>query len=155
MTAGLLAKYRADQTRDDAGRFADEGVGSNAGARPSGPVRGIEQLRNIATRQPALFDDEHAYHVTSEERLDDIVTDGHLQTHRPYEYTDQDAWPDGSRARRSYFAAREGVDHVWQFAPEHGGQAVLLRTRRKRLFGAKARATFTRRLQSRRLPSMC
>lgn len=67
-----------------------------------------------------------AYHATNEERACDIARGG-LRTHGPSYGTDQDAWPDGSREKRSYHAERASVVH--SFAPEEG-PAVILRARR-------------------------
>lgn len=68
-------------------------------------------------------DDGYVYHATNTERLADIADDG-LRTHEPWDFTDQDAWPDGSVEKRSYFSASAGA--VWAFAPEEG-EAVIIR----------------------------
>lgn len=66
------------------------------------------------------------YHATNLERAHDIANQGKLVPHGPSYGTDQTAWPDGSRQKRSYF----GTDkNVWQFAPEEG-QPVVLRVKR-------------------------
>lgn len=67
-------------------------------------------------------DTGYLYHATNYERAFEIV-DGGLRTHRPWEGTDQAAWPDGHTEKRSYFSAR--ADGVWHFAPEHGEPVVL------------------------------
>ena len=67
-------------------------------------------------------DDGFAYHATNEERACDIVKGG-LKTHGPSYGTDQSAWPDGSREKRSYHAKRAGV--VASFAPEEGAPVIL------------------------------
>ena len=67
------------------------------------------------------------YHATNEERACDIVRDGKLKTHKPWEGTEQDTWPDGSVQKRSYHA--EKADVVHSFAPEEGAP-VILRTAR-------------------------
>lgn len=65
----------------------------------------------------------YVYHATNEERLHDIADSG-LQTHKPREYTDQSAWPDGSVEKRSYFTPNP--NSAYQFSPEEG-KPVLLR----------------------------
>lgn len=65
--------------------------------------------------------DKFHYHATNIENAWDIAG-SKLDTHRPDYGTDQDAWPDGSRERRSYFGTPK---NVWQFAPEHGKPVVL------------------------------
>jgi len=67
----------------------------------------------------------YLYHATNRERAYSIATEG-LQTHKPWQYTEQNAWPDGSTERRVYLA--DGVI-PWMFAPEEG-RAVLLRVPR-------------------------
>lgn len=65
------------------------------------------------------------YHATNYENALNIAREG-LKPHRPWHGTDQDAWPDGSTERRSYFT--EHAEIAWQFAPELR-HAVLLRVR--------------------------
>ena len=65
------------------------------------------------------------YHATNEDRAHDIASEG-LKIHKPNEFTDQDAWPDGSTEKRNYFT--NTAEHTWQFAPEDG-KPVLLRTK--------------------------
>lgn len=65
-----------------------------------------------------------AYHATNEERAREIAESGKLDVHRPDYGTEQDAWPDGSTAKRAYFTDNPGV--AGSFAPEEG-RAVLLR----------------------------
>lgn len=60
------------------------------------------------------------YHVTNTERAAEIARSG-LRTHKPWDFTDQDAWPDGSTQKRSYFSERPLLD----FAPEEGEPVVL------------------------------
>lgn len=68
-------------------------------------------------------DPGYYYHATNHERAFDIMEEG-LKPHRPWEFTDQSTWPDGSEQRRIYFSMR--AEMVWQFAPEDG-EAVILR----------------------------
>jgi len=65
----------------------------------------------------------YVYHATNDERVHDIAREG-LKPHRPWEFTEQDAWPDGGTEPRVYFTPRAGS--AWQFAPEEG-RSVLLR----------------------------
>lgn len=67
------------------------------------------------------------YHATNEERLYDILHARRLVTHGPSYGTDQFAWPDGSREKRSYWS--ENAGSVWCFAPEEGC-SVVLRTKK-------------------------
>lgn len=65
----------------------------------------------------------YVYHATNEDRAFSIASEG-LLPHEPWDFTDQDAWPDGETAPRVYFSPNAG--HVWAFAPEDG-RPVLLR----------------------------
>lgn len=85
-----------------------------------------------STRLPALrpssstpSEDGYAYHVTNEDNAFSIAGQG-LLTHKPWEGTDQDMWPDGATEKRSYHSGNAG--HVWSFAPEEG-RPVILRTK--------------------------
>jgi hypothetical protein len=69
-------------------------------------------------------DSGYIYHATNEERAADIAQ-GSLQTHKPWEYTEQSAWPDRSTEKRSYFT--KNAASAWGFSPEEG-KPVLLRT---------------------------
>jgi hypothetical protein len=80
----------------------------------------------VAPHKRLPSDPDYLYHATSAERTPDIAADG-LQVHRPWEFTDQSCWPDGSTGYRAYFSAY--ADQVWCFAPEHGA-AVILRVPR-------------------------
>jgi hypothetical protein len=68
---------------------------------------------------------DYVYHATNADRLRDIADSGKLNTHKPWEFTDQDVWPDGSVNNRAYFG--RSPEHLWQFAPEHG-EPVIVRT---------------------------
>lgn len=70
------------------------------------------------------------YHATNEERAAHIATEG-LRTHRPWEGTEQDVWPDGSTEKRAYFSSAAST--VWAFAPETG-RPVILRTPQQKWF---------------------
>jgi hypothetical protein len=71
----------------------------------------------------------YVYHVTNLDNLNEIADSGTLRTHRPNEFTDQDAWPDGSTQKRSYFGTRPLPD----FAPSEGQPVVVRLKRDKRI----------------------
>ncbi len=70
------------------------------------------------TSEPGYF-----YHATNLENVYDIIHSGELETHRPDFGTEQDEWPDGSVALRSYFGT--STKHVEPFYPE--GKPAILR----------------------------
>lgn len=78
-----------------------------------------DPLRDPAPEREAGY----VYHATNEERAEGIAALG-LVPHGPSYGTDQETWPDGSRAKRSYFI--DVPAHATAFAPEEG-RAVLLR----------------------------
>lgn len=63
------------------------------------------------------------YHATNAERALSIAADGKLLVHKPWEYTEQDSWPDESAEKRVYFSAK--LESVYSFAPEEGVAVVL------------------------------
>ena len=63
------------------------------------------------------------YHATNVDNALSIAADGKLKVHKPWEYTDQSEWPDGSTEKRVYFSARLAT--TWDFAPEDGVAVVL------------------------------
>ena len=65
---------------------------------------------------------DYVYHATNMERAFDIASEG-LKPHRPWEFTDQETWPDGGTERRVYFSRDLGA--IWAFAPEEGQPAAL------------------------------
>ena len=67
-------------------------------------------------------DEGYVYHATNHDRARDIAESG-LDVHKPSYGTDQEAWPDGSTDKRSYFTKQ--ADHAWQFSPEEGKPALL------------------------------
>ena len=81
------------------------------------------------TVKPAILkaemesDTGYVYHATNQERLHEIADSGKLNTHKPHEFTDQDAWPDGSIQKRAYFSKNAGI--VWSFAPEDGTPVIV------------------------------
>ena len=68
----------------------------------------------------------YVYHATNADRLNEILTTGKLNTHKPWDFTEQDFWPDGSTAKRAYFG--KGPENLWQFAPPEG-QPVVVRAK--------------------------
>lgn len=71
----------------------------------------------------ATTDDGWYYHATNQENAFDILSDGQMVPHAPDFGTEQDIWPDGSTALRSYFGP--SPRHVESFYPE--GSPALLR----------------------------
>ncbi len=67
-------------------------------------------------------EDGYVYHATNVENAANIAQ-GKLETHKPWEFTDQGAWPDGATEKRTYWS--EKADNVWQFAPEDGAPVIL------------------------------
>ena len=103
------------------------------GIQPQGP-RGLpkEPKEKGLTPQPVTpaklraeirSDPGYVYHATNLERLYEIAESGKLKTHKPNEFTDQDAWPDQSTQKRAYFSRNAGI--VWSFAPEDGTPVVV------------------------------
>jgi hypothetical protein len=86
------------------------------GAAKSWEIHDLGKDHNIPSEEGYL------YHATNHERAHDIAESG-LDTHKPSYGTDQEAWPDGSTDKRSYFTQK--ADHAWQFAPEEGKPALL------------------------------
>jgi len=73
-------------------------------------------------------DPGYSYHITSEERLNEIAQSGGLEPKPPNYGTDQHIWPDGSITDRTYFASSPRL--TLPFAPVEG-KPVLIRTRLK------------------------
>lgn len=86
-------------------------------SRPGKPRR--YDVHNL--RGPVDPDERYLYHATNKERARDIADSG-IGIHRPSDFTDQDAWPDGSTEKRNYFGR---ADNVWMFAPEEGYSTIL------------------------------
>jgi hypothetical protein len=86
------------------------------GAAKSWEIHDLGKDRSIPSEEGYL------YHATNHERAHDIAESG-LDVHKPSYGTDQEAWPDGSTDKRSYFTQK--ADHAWQFAPEEGKPALL------------------------------
>jgi hypothetical protein len=101
-----------------AGSMAVPGIGPHKLPKQAPGSR----LRPAAPTGP----DEYVYHGTNTERAAQIAADGKLRTFKPNYGTEQDAWPDGSTAKRSYFSPRQDV--VGNFLPE--GQPAILRVRK-------------------------
>lgn len=89
-------------------------------------VQHLWEKRTAAAVPPSRFTPSevgYVYYATSEDRAFSIASEG-LLPHEPWDFTDQDAWPDGETMPRVYFSPNAG--HVWAFAPEDG-RPVLLR----------------------------
>ena len=87
------------------------------------PFIDLEPLLMVLERRIKTNPDTRYYfHATNLERAHEIAASGKLVTHKPWEYTDQSTWPDGSTEKRSYFASEPAS--VMQFAPE--GEPIVL-----------------------------
>jgi hypothetical protein len=75
----------------------------------------------------------YTYHMTNLDNAHSIAADKKLRTHRPWHGSDQDIWPDGSQAKRSYFI--DQPERAKKFSP--GGKAVLLRVQKHPKLGFK------------------
>lgn len=82
-------------------------------------------FKRVTTIEPSAKG--YVYHATNEDNAV-AIAEGQLEIHKPWEGTDQEAWPDGSIAKRAYFTPT--AEHTWQFAPEEG-KPVLLRVARE------------------------
>jgi hypothetical protein len=85
-------------------------MGSVAPMKIGGPLKGVGQAGYV-------------YHITNAERAAQIAQDGKLLTHKPHEFTEQDAWPDGATEKRNYFT--KTPDNSYIFAPEYGDPTLL------------------------------
>jgi len=104
--------------------------------------RGGKRVEPARLKEGLKGDPGYAYHATNAERLYGIAASGRLNTHRPHEFTDQSAWPDGLTERRSYFMP--GPERVWQFAPEDGTPVVLRTKRGDHIFSESTGDLFAR-----------
>lgn len=87
-----------------------------------------EILKNLEARGfPGLglkdVSDNYVYHITNRDRAIQIKETGELRPHEPWDFTEQDTWPDSSTNPRSYFSSSPNLEH---FAPPEG-EPVLLR----------------------------
>jgi len=80
------------------------------------------EIHDLGKEHNIPSDEGYLYHATNHDRARDIAESG-LDIHKPSYGTDQEAWPDGSRDKRSYFTQK--ADHAWQFSPEEGKPALL------------------------------
>jgi hypothetical protein len=80
------------------------------------------EIHNLNKDHNIPSDEGYLYHATNAERAHDIAESG-LDVHKPSYGTDQDVWPDGSAANRSYFT--KNASQAWHFAPEEGQGAIL------------------------------
>lgn len=123
VVAGVLA--RAGDTGEDvmsAWWGWRDWLREQAGDEGGGEAVGYQVRRAAAPTKDLASDPDYVYHATNAERAMDIAQ-GKLRTHKPWENTDQDAWPDGSVEKRAYFSESAAV--VWHFAPEFGEPVVL------------------------------
>lgn len=67
----------------------------------------------------------YAYHATNAERLWQIAETGELKPHKPNYGTEQEAWPDGSKAMRAYFMEGDKATNIHQFSPTEGSPVVI------------------------------
>lgn len=82
-------------------------------------------------------DENYLYHGTSQDRLNDIMTAGKMGTFRPWHGTEQDAWPDGSTEKRSYWGP--SPTHVEPFIPDY--PPALVRAQRAHVNARPERGT--------------
>ena len=80
------------------------------------------EIHDLGKEHNIPSEEGYLYHATNHDRARDIAESG-LDTHKPSYGTDQEAWPDGSTDKRSYFTKQ--ADHAWQFSPEEGKPALL------------------------------
>jgi hypothetical protein len=109
-----------------------EALGHGLGALPMVPAF-MGTMKAATARAGMQADPNYLYHVTNRERIQDIAAEGKLRTHKPYEFTDQDAWPDGSLKKRAYFSGNP--DSTLPFAPEWGDAVMIRVARDKAKFG--------------------
>lgn len=90
-------------------------------------IRSETTQTNLTPPSAGLSPEEGwVYHGTNHVNLHDIADSGFVDTFKPWHGTEQDAWPDGSTERRSYWT-RDPAQTV-HFTPE-GGRPVIIRTR--------------------------
>jgi hypothetical protein len=101
--------------------------GGAAMVAPFAPVHAVGsaggKLRPARLKPDMEGEPGYAYHATNTERLYDIADSGELRTHEPWDFTDQDMWPDGALEPRAYFLDSPGGASM--FAPEDGTPTVL------------------------------
>lgn len=116
--------FRKAQEAQQVGPLIGKGSKKPTVAEPTPtPTPAAKQPWSLASAHSDMQTEPgYVYHATNTERAMDIAETG-LKTHKPHEFTDQTAWPDGSTEKRAYFSER--ADNVWQFAPEEGASAVL------------------------------
>lgn len=109
-----IRKFSPDQPRDESGKWSESGEGGRADS-PAAPTSGM------------ISEPGYLYHATNVERLYEIAEDGELATHKPDEFTDQEAWPDGGEEPRVYF--NQEISSTVPFLPE--GKGAVVRTKRE------------------------
>lgn len=110
--------FDPDQPRDEGGQWTDTG-GGDVSLTPG-------SIPNHDTWKDLPADPEFVYHATNLDNSLDIKGSG-LMPHSPSFGSDQNAWPDGSRSKRSYFSPKP--EFAWKFAPAEG-KPILLRMKR-------------------------
>jgi hypothetical protein len=132
--AGLADLYQrvSDEMARQQQISADRGLWANGAPTQAGLLDAARQYGNavmMGTVAPGRLSGAaestpgYVYHATNADRLQDIADSGKLLTHKPGDFTDQDAWPDGSTQKRNYFTP--SAANTWQFAPEEGAGALL------------------------------
>lgn len=81
---------------------------------------------NFSENNKISSDKDYLYHATTADRAADIAGSG-LGVHKPWEHTDQEAWPDGAVEKRNYFIGQ--APSAQAFIPE-GDHGVIMRVRR-------------------------
>jgi len=109
--AGEEERQQAAQQKTPAPKAEGKATPQSEQAAKSWEIHDLGKDHNIAS------DEGYLYHGTNHDRARDIAESG-LDTHKPSYGTDQEAWPDGSTDKRSYFTQK--ADHAWQFSPEEG-----------------------------------
>jgi hypothetical protein len=113
----IFAQPRHPAGSSRGGQFASK---KGAGIGGKTDLSGAEFLPAAeATRE-----DGFVYHATSVDAVFDIQDVG-LVTHKPWEGTDQSAWPDGSTEKRSYFSHDPKIADA--FTPIDRGPGAVLK----------------------------
>jgi hypothetical protein len=112
-----------------AGGVLGEVAGPDAGlvdiTTPS-PKAETQKITPAKVTGSITSEEGYAYHATSKDRLYDIADSGELKVNEPWDYTEQDMWPDGSTEMRSYFSSK--ADTTMAFTPDPSNP-VIIRTK--------------------------
>jgi len=106
---GVDAGFDPSEERDPHGRWVGSAVAQASTVDP--------YSETIAA------DPDYVYHATNIENAHDIAESGRLRVHGPSYGTEQSAWPDGSREKRSYFTRDPQIAR--SFYPAEGKMALL------------------------------